>query len=156
MGWLMFPKILVPLDGSEYAESALDTAVKIAHQFNSKLTLIHVSSFSLFLPLHLFGDEGTSLGMDLEESMRVAEVIREAGAEILAKGEQRVAAAGVPVDTVLREGHVVQEIVKAAQEGRYDLIVMGAKGRSKIQEMLLGSVSEKVVRTAPCTVMIVK
>ncbi len=94
--------------------------------------------------------------MDLEESMRVAEVIREAGADILAKGKKRVEAEGVSVETWLREGHVVREIVNAAREGRFDLIVMGAKGANKIKEMVLGSVSEKVVRTAPCTVMIVK
>jgi nucleotide-binding universal stress UspA family protein len=57
---------------------------------------------------------------------------------------------------MLREGHIVQEIVTAAREGEFDLIVIGAKGRSKIKEILLGSICEKVVRNAPCNVMVVK
>ncbi|MEM3789229.1 MAG: universal stress protein, partial [Candidatus Bathyarchaeia archaeon] len=58
--------------------------------------------------------------------------------------------------TVLREGHVVQEIVRAAEEGKFDLIVMGARGISRIKELILGSVSDGVIRHAPCPVLVTK
>jgi nucleotide-binding universal stress UspA family protein len=71
-------------------------------------------------------------------------------------GAERVKAEGVPVETILLEGNTVQEIIKAAGEGKFDLIVMGARGISKIREILLGSVSDGVLRNAPCPVLIVK
>ena len=152
----VFHEILVPLDGSEYAEKALATAVQMAKRFNGTITLLHVYSLPILLPFDLDEDKCVDSGMAFEEISQVAERIREAGAYILARGEKTVEAEGIPVETLLKKGHVVQEIVKAAREGRYDLIVLGVKGRSKIKEMLLGSVSEKVIRNAPCTVMVAK
>ena len=90
------------------------------------------------------------------EYSRVAEAVREAGARILAQGKEKAKAEGVEVETLLREGHVVHEIVKTAEEGKFDLIVMGARGISKIKELILGSVSDGVIRNAPCPVLVTK
>jgi nucleotide-binding universal stress UspA family protein len=86
----------------------------------------------------------------------LAEAAREAGTGILADGEKRVKAEGVQVETLLREGHTVEEILKTAREGEFDLIVMGARGLSRIKEILLGNVSHGVTRHAPCPVLVVK
>ena len=150
----IFNKILVPLDGSEHSERALETALLVAKKFDGEITLINVYSTNFLPSLSMYNEESDFV--TAEEIVRVAEAIREARAEILAAGKKTVEAEGIPVETLLTEGHVVQEIVKTAREDRFDLIVLGAKGESKISEMLLGSVTEKVVRTAPCTVMIVK
>ena len=90
------------------------------------------------------------------EYSRLAETVREAGARILAQGQEKAKAEGVEVETMLREGHVVHEIVRAAEEGKFDLIVMGARGISKIKELILGSVSDGVIRNAPCPVLVTK
>ena len=90
------------------------------------------------------------------EYSRLTEAIREAGARILAQGKEKAKAEGVEVETMLREGHVVQEIVRAAEEGKFDLIAMGARGISKIKELILGSVSDGVIRNAPCPVLVTK
>ena len=58
--------------------------------------------------------------------------------------------------TRFKEGHEVQEIVKTIREGDFDLIVMGSIGISEIKEIPLGSISKKVLRNAPCNVMILK
>jgi len=63
---------------------------------------------------------------------------------LLKKGERR------------RVGRTVQGILKTAREGGFDLIVMGARGVSKIRELLLGSVSDGVIRNAPCPVLVTK
>jgi len=63
---------------------------------------------------------------------------------------------GVQVETLLREGRTVQEILKVARDSEFELIVMGARGISKIREMLLGSVSDGVIRNAPCPVLVTK
>ena len=57
---------------------------------------------------------------------------------------------------MLREGHTVQEIVKAAKEGEFNLVVMEARGLSRIKEIILGSVSDGVIRNAPCPVHVTK
>jgi nucleotide-binding universal stress UspA family protein len=138
-----FEKILVPLDGSEYSLQALEKAVQIAKKFDGKITLINVYSVSSFnvTPSQVFA--------------YVLE-IRKSGELILAEGEKIVKAEGVQVETLLKEGHIVEEILKKTREGNFDLIVIGAKGISKLKEILLGSVSYGVTSHAPCPVLIVK
>jgi nucleotide-binding universal stress UspA family protein len=139
----MFEKILVPLDGSEHSIKALEVAVQIALKFNGKITLIHVYSLG-----------GFAISATLVQEF--IEATRKAGADILADGEKRVKAEGVHVETLLLEGHAVEQIVKACKEGRFDLVVMGARGLSRIEEILLGSVSDGVTRHAHCPVLVVK
>ncbi len=139
----VFEKILVPLDGSKGSLNALDKAIKIAKKFDGKITLINVYWISAFR---------------LTPSQLVDYVveIRKVGEEILSEGKKVVKTEGVPVESVLKEGHIVEEILKTAKEGNYDLIVMGARGISKIKEILLGSVSYGVTAHAPCPVLVVK
>ena len=87
---------------------------------------------------------------------KCVQAIRKVGAGILADGEKRVKAEGVKVKALLREGHVVEEILKATRGVEFNLIVMGARGISRIKEILMGSVSDGVTRHAPCPVLIVK
>lgn len=155
----MFQKILIPLDGSEHSSRALDVGIQIAKRFEGKITLIHVYSVTL----HPFlAPEPTTLTppavpiMTPMETSEIAEAARKAGTQVLTKGEEKTRAEGVQVETLLREGHVVQEIVSVASEGKFDLIVMGARGVGKLKEILLGSVSDGVLRNAHCPVLVVK
>ena len=84
------------------------------------------------------------------------EVTREDSIRILAEGETKATAEGVQVETLLLEGHIVEEILKTARDGHFDLIVLSARGVSRITEILLGSVSDGVVRHAPCPILVVK
>jgi len=155
----MFGKILVPLDGSEHSLKALEIAIQIAKKFDGKITLIHVYSVTI-RPVIM--PEPTTLTPPMIPAMTPAEVskaveaTRKAGASILADGEQKVKAKEVQVETTLREGHTVQEIVKTAKEGKFDLIVIGGRGISKIRELLLGSVTDGVIHHAPCPVLVIK
>jgi nucleotide-binding universal stress UspA family protein len=152
----MFTKILVPIDGSGHAKRAMETAVLVAIQFSGTITLIHVYSLNVFLPLYLYGEQGVDRELTYRELSKIGKGIHAAGENLLADHAKTIADRGIFVETRLIEGHVMQEIVKAATEGQFDLIVMGAKGESEIKETLLGSVSEKVARNAPCTILIVK
>ena len=139
----IFEKILVPLDGSEYSLRALEKAVQIAKKFDGKITLLNVYSVSSFkvTPSQVFN--------------YVIE-IRKSGESILAEGEKIVKAEGIHVETILEEGHIVEEILKKAREENFDLIVLGARGLSKLKEILLGSVSYGVTLHAQCPVLVVK
>jgi len=155
----LFEKILVPIDGSEHSLRALDIAVQIAKKFGGKITLIHVYSVTV-RPIIM--PEPTTLTtpgvpvMTSAEVSKIAEAARKAGNRILADGEQKVRAENVEVDTRLEEGHAVQEIIRVSKEGNFDLIVMGARGISKIREILLGSVSDGIIHHAVCPVLVVK
>lgn len=139
----VFEKILVPLDGSENSLHALEKAVEIAKKFDSKITLINIYSISIF---RLTPSQVYESGIELWKS----------GEAILTDGEKIAKAQGVQVEKMLKEGNIAEEILKTTKEGNFDLIVIGAKGMSKMKEILLGSVSHEVTKKAPCPVLIVK
>jgi nucleotide-binding universal stress UspA family protein len=94
--------------------------------------------------------------MTAGEISKITETSRANGNRILSEGEDRAKAAKVKVKSLLKEGHTVQEILRAVQEGDYSLIVMGRRGISKIKELLLGSVTDGVVRHVYCPVLVVR
>lgn len=154
----MFQKILVALDGSKHSLKALEIAVQITKEFNGKMTLIHVYSVGvtpISMPETATLPPSIPVASTAEISKMIAD-IRETSAKVLAEGKERAKNEGVEAETLLKEGHVVHEIVKAATEGKFDLIVMGARGLSMIKELLLGSVSDGVIRNAPCPVLVTK
>jgi nucleotide-binding universal stress UspA family protein len=154
----LFEKILVPLDGSEHSLKALTVAIQIAKKFGGKISLIHV--YSLAVPLNILPEPTTLTPpipvMTPAEVSRTIEATRKAGLNVLAEGEQKVKAEGVEVETMLKEGHTVQEIINTAVEDKFDLIVIGARGISKIRELLLGSVTDGVIHHASCPVLVIK
>jgi nucleotide-binding universal stress UspA family protein len=87
---------------------------------------------------------------------KLAETVRKAGVTILEEAEKRAKAEGIQSKALIREGHVVEEILRAAKEENVDLIVIGARGLSTIKEILLGSVSHGVSLHAPCPVLLMR
>ncbi len=140
----MFKKILVPIDGSEHSERALEAAVQIAKKFNSKLTLLTVYSVT------------EVAAPSPEFSVMAIGAARDSGEKILAKAEQKVRSETIEVETELAAGTAVDKIVNKSKEGKFDLIVMGARGLSTLKKIFIGSVSEGVIKNAPCPVLIVK
>jgi nucleotide-binding universal stress UspA family protein len=125
----MFLNILVATDGSVSSRRALQQAVDLARAMNSRLTLITVAP-----PLsHYVTLAGVSSETMREELDRWAE------------GVLNEATAAVPDDVVAhrvqREGHAGPEILAELERGRYDLLVLGSRGRGRTQEGLLGSVN---------------
>jgi nucleotide-binding universal stress UspA family protein len=154
----LFQKILVPLDGSEHSLKALDVAIEMAKKFGGKITLVHVYSMAGVpgvMPEPSMATAGVPV-MTAPDVSRLVEAARKAGSRILEDGEQRVKAEKVEVNKLLEEGHTVQEIIRVAKEGNFELIVMGARGISHIREMLLGSVSDGVMHHVACPVLVVK
>lgn len=153
----MFRKILVPVDGSEHSLKALEEAAQIAKLSSGQITLINV-----FLVQPIVMPEPSASGyaggpiFTGAEVSRIIDAAQKSGNRILQDGEQRISASGVQVEKMLVEGHTVQEIVRAANEGNFDLIVIGARGISHIREMLLGSVTDGVIHHAHCAVLVIK
>ncbi|HEY5949099.1 MAG TPA: universal stress protein [Kofleriaceae bacterium] len=143
----MLPKhILVPTDLSEGAEEALDYACELARQFGATVHLIHV----IGIPTLGVPELGVALTSTVIDSM-----VREnqAALEQLADRKRDQATFG---QILLRTGDARDLINQTAKEVHADLIVMGTHGRRGISRALLGSVTETVVRTAPCPVLTVR
>jgi nucleotide-binding universal stress UspA family protein len=137
----MFSHILVAIDGSTYSQEALPAAVEMAKKFDSEILVVHVSEH----------DRGRAVVYTLETpaaaTMMVAnavEQLRNAG--LVAKGQLVDVAAG----------HVAKAIIETAEANGNDLIVMGSRGLSDVQSMMLGSVTHKVMQTSVIPVLVVR
>ena len=144
-----FPtRILLATDGSEEAELAALRAVDLADATHSELHVVHVGVVPIFLQSY----PGT-LGYE----RRLYEQIEEESRELLRKESWRVKAArGTVAGTHLRMREVDLEIVALAKELGADLIVMGCRGRRGIRRAIEGSISDAVIRHAPCPVLVVR
>lgn len=141
---LKIEHILVPYDFGEPAQSAFAHAVAWAERLGAAVTVLHVYEAPNFnISEGLFD-------MDEYES-----TVRREAQTALDELAARPRACTVDVDTVLRRGSPWAEIVAVADESNADLIVMGTQGRRGIAHALLGSVAERVVRTACCPVLTV-
>jgi len=142
-----FKKILVPTDFSAHAESALSTALDLAKQFDASVTLVHV-----FKPIALAFPDPSAV----YNSALAADAMNETAKTLNRMRDEASAKASTAVEAVLRTGSPTHEIVDFARSNGFDLIVMGTHGRTGLAHMLIGSVAERVVRTAPCGVLIVR
>jgi nucleotide-binding universal stress UspA family protein len=142
-----FRKILVPVDFSEQSERALQTAILLARSYEATVSIVHV-----YEPLAVAVPEGYVLFSETQLQRMFDEFLT-----ALSKLQQSTRGAGVQqVDSKLLHGFAASEIQAFAEQGSYDLIVMGTHGRRGLSHALLGSVAERVLRTAPCPVLIVR
>jgi nucleotide-binding universal stress UspA family protein len=145
----IFPtKILLATDGSEEAALAAKTAADIAAKTDSELHVMHAR----IVPAYL--DPSTERVREvpgIEEN-----VSREAQQLLDAQAEQIKAAGGAVAQTYVRLGRPVEEIIILADTIRAGLIVVGSRGLGGIRRLLIGSVSDSVVRHAHCPVLVVR
>ena len=132
--------IRAPIDFSRDAEQALGYAIGLARQFQARLTLLH----AIYVP------EAAEVNL----AAYLEKVESEAEREIAAC-RKRAEDAGVAVDTLIVRGVPSHTIVGKARDRQVDLIAMGTHGRTGLQHLLIGSVAERVVRLAPCPVMVI-
>jgi len=141
----MFKKIVVAIDGSDISLKALDIALSEARAWNAELHVIYVVETSMF----------SSIPMDNTWEI-IYSLLESEGKEVFQKSKERAAEDGISLITHLRDGHAGNEIVALAEELHADLIVIGSRGKTNIDRLLLGSVSEHVVRNSSCTTMVVR
>jgi nucleotide-binding universal stress UspA family protein len=133
-------RILVPLDFSDPARSALAYAAGLGHTFGAELVLLYVAEPPPFSP-------------DLTDSHGYEEKITAHGRQQLQAVTQEYLDQGVKTRAVVRFGRPAAEIVAAARDEQVDLIIMATHGRSGLKH-LVGSVTEKVVRLATRPVLV--
>jgi len=141
-------RILVPIDFSAGSRRALDYAVELNKTLEAALeALLVVEAVHLANPASILGP-GKNLRMLVDEQCRV-------GTAQLAELKQQYARKGIELHTRLALGSPADTICSVAKKDRADLIVMATHGRTGLSHLILGSVAEHVVRSAPCPVLTV-
>ncbi len=136
-----FRKLLVGYDGSSQSEKAVDMAFSLAECLDATVLILAVAR-----------PPEPSISVELEAVLDDAkEHFEEAFRKILEKARSR----GLEVKTDMAVGHPAEQIIHRAEVDGIDLIILGRRGRSMIARMMLGSVSERVLRYAHCPVMVV-
>jgi nucleotide-binding universal stress UspA family protein len=141
----MFSKILVPVDGSDNSLRALDHAIFLAKSTGASVTAMHV----IESPPTVYVESQKLLNELMSKFKAESE-------KILDKCEQIAEKSGVKIETVMTEGDAASNIVGYANKECFDQIIIGSRGLGKFKEMVLGSVSNKVLHHAKCSVLIVK
>lgn len=138
-----YSDILIPTDGSEQAAAAIDVGVDITSTYDARLHALSVI-------------DTMSLGVDVEAT-DIFEVLDGAARTAVESVENRATRASISVvETAVKYGHPYREIHSYTDANDIDLIVMGTHGRSGLERYLLGSVTEKIVRTSPVPVLTVR
>jgi universal stress protein A len=141
-----FRTILVPIDFSDCSRQALDLARSLTRQGGpTHLILIH----AYFVPVEL-----EALAAEAHEP--ILEVVSQHATKDLDRLLVELRKEGISAELTAHRGSPERAIVEVAIEKEADLIVMGTHGRSGLAHVLLGSVAERVVRTAPCPVITIK
>jgi nucleotide-binding universal stress UspA family protein len=141
----MLKKILVAFDGSEQSRRAFDFALEISKYCSGALPDIIVLSVAQ-----------PPEPIDIVEMDAIIESATQHYEELFKGLRDKAKANNVEIKTDIAVGHPADQIIKYATERKSDMIVVGQRGKSKIANWLLGSVSKRVSSYAPCTVTIVK
>ena len=139
--------ILHPTDFSDEANQAEREAVRLARRIDAELLLLHVSVETPLYGEHAFG---------MADVKRIYEAQGRWADGHLAARAEALTGEGVPTRWQRRTGVVDELIIDTAREQNADYIVMGTHGRSGIARLMLGSIADRVVRTAPCPVLTVR
>jgi nucleotide-binding universal stress UspA family protein len=142
----MYKRILIPTDGSAPSENAVKAGLELAKSLGAEATLLYV--VEPVVPRILIGPETVPYYPDLTRDLEIA------GKQALERAEGFAQYLEVPVKAELKQGNAAQVIVEEAAE--HDLVVMGTHGRSGLDRLLLGSVTQKVLQRSPKPVLVVR
>ncbi len=150
----MIIKILVPVDGSEHSDRALNFALDLAEKYSAKITLLNVAQ-----PVIDYGPMLVTQPMLPPESMPIyVKEIEDAHKRLLTEAVKKAKKAkpDLSISKILTDGRPADRIVEIAKKENFDLIVMGSRGTGGIKKFFLGSVSDRVADEASCPVLLVK
>jgi nucleotide-binding universal stress UspA family protein len=146
-------KILIAVDGSHYSEAAIGLVKALRIGKKAEITVLTVVPKRVFLGGHSLAD---LLGRSVVLKTQVQKAEEERALELLTKLSKPLATLELKVETIVRRGNPADEIIKTCRSIQADLTVVGLKGTNDAPEFLLGSVAHKVIKYAPCSVLVAK
>jgi len=144
---MMVRRILVPVDFSEYSKDALQYAANLGRHFGAELLMVYVVE-SVGYP--------ADLGYGQVDISAIEKELSDRARGELDKLAAKYAGTNLKITSVVHTGRPFVEILRAAREFGIDMIVIATHGHTGVEHMLFGSTAEKVVRKAPCPVLVVR
>ncbi len=148
----MFQTILVGVDGSESALKAVDVAANLAKTSEGQILLLHVVQVSAI------AEEALKVSATAHLKENPKGIMERLSQKVLDGARERARRVGLTDEKIAAssaDGDQAREIIKAAKRKKVDLIVVGSRGRGRLEGLLLGSVSQKVSALSPCPCLIV-
>ena len=141
---MMYKKILVPTDGSEFAKKAQQHALFLANASGAEIFAVSVTenNFVNGLPLD-------------DEIYQLNQILKERSEENLKEFDDLNKNDDLKITHIIREGSPAKVILEVAKDEDIDLIVMGSSGKSGFDRFIMGSVADKVVNSAKCAVLVI-
>ena len=159
-----YENILIPTDGSKDAEYAAQSGLSIAKRFHAKVAACNIVDTSRIVEARVVTAAGVGAGRHYGDIIKLPESaikkmrqrMLDESAKIAERVKEIAESKGVDARIVMRDGKPAPEILKIVRDEDIDLVVIGYTGKKTISKLLIGSISEKVVATAPCSVIIVR
>lgn len=141
----MFSKILVPVDGSDISYRALDSSLFLSERLGSKITAIHVIEKvpTVYIQSQKILDE-------------ILETHKNESQKILDECSSIASKKGITINTILLEGNPASTILEFSQMEKYEVIIIGSRGMGHFKELILGSVSSKILHHSLCPVLLIR
>ncbi len=149
-------KILVAVDGSEKSRGAVEKAVELASCLNADITLITVVADINQVIDIAEASTHAAIHRGLKEREAQEKNLEKQGQQVLDEAGKILTEADLEFDTLLRKGDPADVICDVAEEENYELIILADKGLGGVKRFFLGSISDKVVRYATTSVLVVK
>lgn len=151
----LIKKILVPIDGSEHANHALNFALEIAEKFSATIAILSVFHF-IYIPISNIEESQDFLPPEIYQEM--LEEQKNQHKNMLSEALKKVIKTNpnLKISTKLVEGRPADKIVETAKQEEFDIIIMGNRGLGGVKGYILGSVSDRVADHASCPVLVVK
>lgn len=150
----MIKKMIVPIDGSEHSDRALNYALDLAEKYSAEIKLLSVAqpvvaTGPMFLTQPMLSPASTAIyvkEIEAAHEKMLAEAFKKA----------KETKPNINISKQLVNGRPADKIVEITNKGKFDLIVMGSRGTGGIKEFFLGSVSDRVADETRCPVLLVK
>ena len=141
----MFTNVLVPVDGSDNSYRALDAALLLSEKLGSSITVVNVMEQ---VPItHIESEKLLS---------ELLEAYKKENQEILSKCSNIATEKGLSIKTLLLQGNPASVILDYGKKEKFDLVIMGSRGMGKFKQLILGSVSSKIVHHSPCAILLIR
>jgi nucleotide-binding universal stress UspA family protein len=150
----MFSRVMVPLDGSKVGEAAIPVILQLVDKLSpgTKVEVILIGVITLLRHWVVVGEASAPVSYTEDE----LKLIKERVADYLNKTGESLKQKGVSVSTIVSSGNAADEILKAAEEARVDLIAMSTHGRSGLRRLAFGSITDKVLHRSHVPVLMVR
>lgn len=150
----MFSRVIVPLDGSKVGEAAIPVIEQLVDKLapGTKVEVILMGVITTLRHWVVVGEASAPVSYTEEELKRIKERVN----DYLNKTGESLKKKGVSISTIVSSGNAADEIIKAAEESKADLIAMSTHGRSGLRRMAFGSITDKVLHRSRLPVLTVR